>query len=86
MTNMNQILATVEDTKLNLRMLSASMYDTPLRIALDRPMHQHCQAFERVRFMLATSSKLRAVINISLVLMAITATIAATGSLVSVVK
>ena len=86
MTNMNQILATVEDTKLNLRMLSASMYDTPLRIALDRPMYPHCQAFDRIRFMLATSSKLRAVINISLVLMAITATMATTGSLVSVVK
>lgn len=63
---MNQILATVEDTKLNLRMLSASMYDTPLRIALNRPMYQHCQAFDRICFMLATSSKLRAVINISL--------------------
>ncbi len=50
MTNMNQILATVEDTKLNLRMLSASMYDTPLRIALDRPVYQYYQAFGRIRF------------------------------------
>lgn len=56
-TNMNQILATVEDTKLNLRMLSASMYDTSLRIALDRPIYQHCQAFDRIaRFGECTSS------------------------------